>query len=152
MKTFRTLRGFVDGDEPEDYEPKSSYQAMLRISSEDRLDFAAISASLGLEPTATRRRGDRAGPRSPPAKHDLWMYRAPVSEEQELHEHIDALWVALEPRADCLRDLKSRAKVDLFLGYRSNVDHGGLTIPFRSLEMFAALELDLGLSIVVVVD
>lgn len=78
------------------------------------------------------------------------MFRAPVDAEQELREHIDALWRALKPHAQYLRSLKSRATVDVFLGYSSNIDHAGVTIPHQSLEMFTALELDVGLSVVVV--
>jgi hypothetical protein len=42
--------------------------------------------------------------------------------------------------------------VDVFLGYSSNIDHAGVTIPHQSLEMFTALELDVGLSVVVSED
>lgn len=150
MKTFRTLRGLLAGDEPEEMEPSFRYQAILRIMSDGGLDFEEIETSLGLQPTASRRRGEKASPRSPPSRQDLWMFRAPVDAAQELREHIDALWRALKPHAQYLRSLKSRASVDVFLGYSSNIDHAGVTIPHQSLEMFTALELDVGLSVVVV--
>ena len=34
MKAYNTLRGFVTGEEPDDFEPSFSYFAMLRIFSE----------------------------------------------------------------------------------------------------------------------
>jgi hypothetical protein len=45
--------------------------------------------------------------------------------------------------------LKELATVDVFLGYRSNVDHAGVEIAHSSLEMFLRLEIPLGLSIII---
>lgn len=146
------MRGFVADEEADDIEPHSAFHATLRIFSEAELDFAEIESTLGLVPTTTRRIGERVGPRSPPSKHDVWMYQAPVPEQHDLHHHIDALWEVLEPHAAYLRALKSRATVDVFLGYSSNIDHAGVSIPPKSLAMFVALEIELGLSIVVLVD
>ncbi len=39
--------------------------------------------------------------------------------------------------------------VDVFLGYRSNVDYAGVEVPYTCLEMFTELEIPFGLSIVV---
>jgi predicted AlkP superfamily pyrophosphatase or phosphodiesterase len=152
LKEFDTLRGFMADEEAEDFKPSFAFHATLRIFSNDGLDFGEIDSTLGLVPTTTRRIGDRPGPRSPPSKHDVWMYQVPVPEERDLHHHIDALWEVLEPHAAFLRSLKSRATVDVFLGYSSNVDHAGISIPPNSLEMFVALEIDLGVSIVVLPD
>lgn len=71
MKTFRTLRGLLAGDEPEEMEPSFRYQAILRIMSDGGLDFEEIETNLGLQPTASRRRGEKAGLRSPPSRQDL---------------------------------------------------------------------------------
>lgn len=152
MKGYHTLQGFVDGDEDSDFEPRFAYHATLRIYSEAGLDFEKITATLGVSPTKVARRGERVGPRSPPNKGDIWLYQAPVAEDEELHHHIDALWAAIRPQAAFLRDLKTEARVEVFLGYSSNVDHAGICIPYKSLEMFAALELELGLNIIVAAD
>jgi hypothetical protein len=140
----------VTGEEPEDFEPKFLYHAILRIFSEStRLDFDSISATLGLEPTRTRRRDVPDQPGGVPSHLDMWMYYAPVAEELDLHHHIDALWRVLEPHVEYLKILKSQATVDVYLGYCSNIDHAGVSVPHRSLEIFRALEVDFGLSIVV---
>ena len=147
MGAFRTLRGLVDGTEPD--EPnRFAYSATLRIFGE-ALDFDAIGRALGTDPTSSHRKGDRRGPRSAPYKHDMWMFSPALPEECPLSEHIDALWAAIRHRADYLRELKRVAKVDVFLGYRSNVDTAGVEIPHTSLEMFVQLELPLGLSIII---
>lgn len=152
MAKFNTLRGTVTGDEPTDFEESFSHHATLRIFSESGLDFGAIESTLRLAPTAIRRRGQRAGSHGPPSKHDVWMYRAPVAEHLDLPEHIDALWGALKPKADFLRDLKRSAEVEVYLGYSSNVDHAGVHVPRRSLEIFTELDLAFQLSIVVLGD
>lgn len=152
LKSFDTLRGFVTGQEPEGIEPAFAYHATLRIFNEGGLDFEEIGATLGLIPTTSGRRGERVGPRSPLNRGDIWMYRAPTPANGDLHEHIDELWNVLKPHTEFLRRLKERATVDVFLGYSSNIDHAGIKIPHASLEIFAALEVDFGLSIIVQVD
>ena len=80
------------------------------------------------------------------------MFYAPVPEDKDMSEHVDALWLALAPHADFIRELKSNASVEIVLGYSSNIDHAGLRIPYGSLQMFIALELDLVMNVVVVSD
>jgi Domain of unknown function (DUF4279) len=147
MESFRTLTGFVEGAEPD--KPKYfAYSATLRIFA-DELDFDGIVRTLGIEPTSSHRKGDRRGPRSPSYKHDMWMLSPDLPEDSALAEHIDALWALIRDHADYLRELKSVATVDVFLGYRSNVDTAGVEIPHTCLEMFIQLEIPLGLSIIV---
>src|SRR5258706_11662659 len=141
---FRTLRGALNGDEP-DEENYFAYCASLRIFG-DQLDFDEISQHLGLTPTTYHRKGDRRGPRSPGYKQDKWSYRPAVPEERALAEHITALWTDIKRAKDYLLSLKQRATVDVFLGYRSNVDHAGVKVPYTCLEMFIALEIPFGLS------
>jgi hypothetical protein len=152
VNEFKTLEGFVTGHESPGLTPKLAHYATLRVFSATGLDFGEIESALGLVASKTGRRGERVGPRSPANKGDIWMYQAPVAEERALGEHVEALWQALNPHVVFLRALKQRATVEIILGYSSNIDHAGVTIPHRSLEMFAALELDLGLNIVVVKD
>lgn len=150
MKEFKTLRGFVNGEEEEDLEIYFAFSATFRIMSETTaLDFDAITARLGVQPTRTHRRGERTGPRGPPKRHDLWSYQPALPEERPLSEHIDALWRLLAPHRLYLLSLKSSAMIDVFLGYRSNCDQAGVTVPHESLEMFTALEIPFGLSIII---
>jgi Domain of unknown function (DUF4279) len=149
MKSFKTLRGALSGEEDEDDPPYFAYRATFRIFSDTGLDFDAITARLGIHPTNTHRRGERKGPRSLPWKHDLWSYEPEMNEERPLSEHIDALWRVLKPHRDYLIALKSSASVSVFLGYRSNIDTAGVDVPHTSLEMFTALEIPFGLSIII---
>ncbi len=146
-KRFRTLRGFIKGSEPE--EPAYfAYSASLRIFG-DNLDFEEITNNIGIQPTLTHRKGDKKGPNSPGFKEDLWCYNPKLTEDKPLEEHINALWHSIKGSMDYLLLLKQRAKVDVFLGYRSNIDHAGFEIPHTCLEMFVRLEIPFGMSIII---
>ncbi len=146
-KAFRTLRGFLSRYEP-DEENYFAYFASLRICGED-LDFDDISAHLGVSPTISYRKGDRKSPKSPPYPYDCWQYSPKLDESVELGQHIDALWAAIKHSKEYLISLKQAATVDVFLGYRSNVDWAGVEIPYTCLEMFTELKSPFGLSIII---
>jgi hypothetical protein len=139
MRAFRTLRAALAGDEAEE-QAYFAYCAALRIAG-DGLDFDEISRTLGVEATHAHRKGDKQGPRSPGFPTDMWSYTPPVPEDRPLAEHIDALWSQIRHAKAFLRGLKGVATVDVFLGYRSNVDHAGVEVPHTSLEMFTQLEI-----------
>lgn len=146
-KGFRTLRGVITGDEPDEH-PYVASSATLRIFG-DQLDLDAISRRLRLLPTNTHRKGEQRSPKARPYEHDMWSYRPALSEEQPLDAHIDALWADIKQAADYLRARTHIATVDVFLGYRSNSDHSGVTVPSRSLAMFITRDIPFGLSIII---
>jgi hypothetical protein len=147
MKTFRTLRGFLEGGEPEE-ETYFAFSATLRISG-DIPDLEEVSRWLGLKPTHIHRKGESRGEGRPPWPEDFWSYQAELAEAEPLERHIDRLWAALKPHKEYLHGLKKRAAVDVFLGYRSNCDHAGIEVPHTALVLFAELEIPFGLSIII---
>lgn len=147
MKTFRTLRGFLEGHEP-DEDTRFAFSATLRIFG-DIPDVEAISQRLGLQPTHIHRKGESRREGRPAWPHDMWSYTADLHESEPLERHIDALWAVLKPHRKYLLGLKKKAKVDVFLGYRSNCDHAGIEVPHTALEMFRELEIPFGLSIII---
>jgi len=147
MKIFRTLRGVISGtesDEPDYF----AYGATLRIFG-DALDFDQISRTLGVNATRSHRKGDRKRDGALGFGHDMWAYQPSVPEDRPLAEHIESLWSQIRPAEAYLRDLKRVATVDVFLGYRSNIDHAGFEVPHTALEMFVRLEIPLGVSIII---
>lgn len=67
-RMFRTLRGFLDGQEPD--EPTYfHFRATLRVHG-DAVPFAEIERVLGVAATHTHRKGERRGPRSPACRDD----------------------------------------------------------------------------------
>jgi hypothetical protein len=147
QRLFKTLRGFLEGDEPE--EPiYFAYSATLRIHGDD-LPFDEITRRLGVEPTYTHRKGDRRGPRSPLLRDDAWHFKPALPENEPLEKQIDALSEVVRPHVDYLKSLRQRYKVDVFCGYRSNCDTAGIEVPHTCLELFIALEVPFGVSIVI---
>jgi hypothetical protein len=67
-------------------------------------------------------------------------FQPALPETAPLEKHIEALWEVVKPHIQYLKSLKSRYKVDVFCGYRSNCDHAGIEVPHTCLELFTALE------------
>lgn len=127
--------------------PFYAYSATLRICGViDDLD--ALSDTLGLTPSHVHRRGE--GLPSQGFKDDAWHYTAPIQEERPLDEHIQALWHALKPHKDYLLELKRTMDIDVFCGYRTNHWGAGFHVSPESLEMFTALDIPFGISIIAV--
>ena len=148
QKTFQSLRGFLAGEETEE-EKQFAYSATLRIFGEN-LDFDDIEANLGVSPTHSHLKVERIGSKKLPSfKHDMWQYNPNLDENIELEQHIDALWATIRHAKEYIISLKEVATVDVFLGYRSNVDTAVVVVPHTCLEMFVELEIPFGLSIVI---
>jgi Domain of unknown function (DUF4279) len=129
--------------------PYYAYSATLRISGTiDDLD--GLSTALGLAPSHTHRRGERAGHPSQGYKDDAWHYTVPIQEERPLDEHIQALWGVLKPHRDYLLELSRTLDIDVFCAYRTNHWGAGIHVLPESLEMFTALAIPFGISIIVV--
>jgi hypothetical protein len=146
-KVFRTLKGAMRGQESD--EPTYfAFMVSLRIHG-DGLPFEKISGQLGVQPTSVHRKGERREPRSPAYLDDAWHYQPALPESAPLEQHIDALWQVVKPHVEYLKSLKQRYKVDVFCGYRSNCDHAGIEVSHTCLEIFTALEVPFGLSIII---
>lgn len=146
-KEFQTLRGALSGNEP-DEEIHFAYSATLRIFG-DGLDLDGITSAMGIQPTHTHHKGEKAGTRSPGYKHDMWSYEAKLQETEPLENHIAAVWSQFKAHKDYLLKLKEKVAVDVFLGYRSNCDHAGIEVPYTALEMFTELQIPFGVSIII---
>jgi hypothetical protein len=126
-----------------------NFSASLRIFG-DALDFAEITRTLGVQPTHQYRKGERRSSRAVPYKHNGWIFRPSLDETRPLTEHILALWVVVRPHVAYLRSLKQTCKVDVFCGYRSNHQAAGFEVDHRCLELFTALEVPFGVSVVTI--
>jgi hypothetical protein len=145
-RAFRTLRGFLRGEESDEPE-YFHFSATLRIYG-DGVPFDEIGRRLRIEPTHVHRKGERRA-NSPPRRDDAWHYQPPLPETEPPARHLEALWQAVRPSVDYLKFLKRRFKVDVFCGYRSNCDHAGFVVPHECLELFAALEVPFGVSVII---
>jgi Domain of unknown function (DUF4279) len=146
-KMFRTLRGFLNGEE-HDEANYFRFSAALRIHG-DGVPFEEIGERLAVEPTHLHRKGEHHGPRSPAWRDDAWHFEPDLPETDPLERHIEALWEVVRPQVEYLKSLKQRFKVDVFCGYRSNCDHAGFEVSHKCLDLFTALEIPFGVSVIV---
>ena len=146
-KMFRTLRGFLTGEEPDEENYFAAWLS-LRIHG-DHVPFDEISERLGIKPTHLHRKGERRRPNSPAWRDDVWHFESAVPEAEPLERHIEAPWEVLRPHVQYLKSLKERFKVYVFCGYRSNCDTAGFAVSHKCLELFTALEVPFGVSVIV---
>jgi len=146
-KMFRTLRGFLNGEEPEEAN-YFRFSATLRIHG-DGVPIEEISERLGVEPTHLHRKGERFGLSSPAWKDDAWHFEPALPSTESLERHIEALWQVVRPQIGYLKSLKRRFKVDVFCGYRSNCDTAGFEVSHECLELFTSLEVPFGVSVII---
>lgn len=122
------------------------FSATLRVFGQG-VDLDEITATLGLAPTHTHRRGDRRTPRAQPFEHDMWSYTAPVPGDKPLDDHIQTLWSRIKPHKDYLMGLKEGLTVNVYCGYTTNCC-AGFEVSHRSLALFVELEIPFGVSII----
>lgn len=146
-KMFRTLRGFLNGEEPDEAK-YFRFSATLRIHG-DGVPFKEISERLGVEPTYVHRKGELRGPRSPSWRDDAWHFEPALPAVEPLERHIEALWDVVRPQVAYLKALKQRFNVNVFCGYRSNCDTAGFEVSHKCLELFTALEVPFGVSVII---
>jgi hypothetical protein len=118
----------------------------LRIHGID-LPLDKITKSLGIEPSHQHRRGEQRRPGSKPYRSDAWHLTAAIAEETELTEHLRELWRWVQPHVLYLSALD--AEVDVFCGYRSNNGAAGFSVAPDALEIFRALDIPFGVSVIV---
>jgi hypothetical protein len=119
----------------------------LRIDGED-LQPDEVSTLLDLKPTHAHLRGERKSPRVAKAwVSSHWSLTSPLSNEEEIPKHLRWLLDLLEPRAQTLKGISKRFRVDFFCGFASENGQGGFTLDTDTLRRIAELgipmELDL---------
>lgn len=82
-KMFRTLRGFLNGEEPDEAN-YFRFSATLRIHG-DGVPFEEISQGLTVESTHLHRKGEHRGPRSPAWRDDAWHFEPALPETEHLN-------------------------------------------------------------------
>ena len=123
-----------------------AYSATLRIHGQ-ALPFDHISETLGILPSHIHVAGECRAPIARVYTDDAWHYTAPVAEDAELTEHLRHLWRLVAPHVVYLGQLE--ATVDVFCGYRSNNGAAGFAVEPDALQIFTALNVPFGVSVIV---
>lgn len=106
------------------------------------LDVDAISATLGLAPSATHRSGD-IDVSGKPYPDDFWSILAACSGGVELDAHFRWLGTVLLPHADFLRSLGLRAELLIRCNFGTESDIGGVGISPEGLKVCTDLGIPL---------
>jgi hypothetical protein len=108
-----------------------------------------LTERLGLLPTHLHRKGEQRTPHSAPYEHDMWSYKADVSPERPLGEHLLVLRRSIGSHVDYLKRLKEHLTVDVFCGYRSNSGTAGFKVEYEAFEIFRDLEVPFDVSVII---
>lgn len=111
------------------------------------LDLVAISHNLGVDPTYTHKKGDRANYKE---KHnqDIWILNSPLDKKKNLEAHLRWLVKHVSAHYDYLRSLKPRAQIDVFCSYTSEGNQAGFSLTPKALSLFVELGINLELSLI----
>jgi hypothetical protein len=148
MTTFRTLSGFLQGEENNE-PPYSCFSATLRIHGMN-FDLDDVTTELGVLPTYSHRIGEPRKRGNVPWQDNAWHFSSSLPEEECLGSHISFIWDRLRSKKDILLSYKADRSVDLFLGYRSNCDHAGFSLPHESLHIFTELKIPIDVSVIII--
>ncbi|HSS96004.1 MAG TPA: DUF4279 domain-containing protein [Terriglobales bacterium] len=125
----------------------------MRIFSEI-LTSSEIETVLGLEATRTFSKGDpifgrdkdgkkiKAGVR----KNSAWILSSPSGGDSNLDDHLRKLLDVINPKADELKQLSTKCKVDIFCGFGAE-GQGGFTLTAEIINRLAKLNLNLDLDL-----
>lgn len=130
----------------DDDQPYVAYSATLRIHG-IHLPLQEIGTRLRVRPTHMHMAGDRPRASARPYSDDAWHFTSPVARGTALTEHLRSLWQTVEPHVHYLKGLD--ATVDVFCAYRSNDGTGGFAVEPDALEIFTALGVPFGVSVIV---
>ena len=122
-----------------------AFSASFRIIGQN-LPFKEIENNLNLEGTYKHQKGDKRGNQI--LQDDRWILESVLPEQNEISEHLEWLWQNLSAKKDFLISLKTQYHLDIFVGYRSDSDHGGTVITSSSINICCELDIPLELSII----
>jgi hypothetical protein len=81
-------------------------------------------------------------------KNDIWMIETPISEQEDISEHLRWLVGYIEPHEEQIKSWISRgARADFYFSYCCDHDHCGFGLPPDLLDVFPRLGLRLAVSI-----
>ncbi len=81
-------------------------------------------------------------------KNDIWFIKTPISERDEIPEHLKWLCEFIQPHEDKIqRWISEGARVDLYFSYACNDNHRGFCISGDRLSVFSRLNIPFEISI-----
>jgi hypothetical protein len=114
----------------------------------------AIARTLNVSPSATRAKGEpfpewAASLKEPPIDNDVWILNSPISEEADVHKHLEYFATLLTPAEEAIAHLKAegaRIEVMCILGTDQRGIHLG--VPLGRIGILSRLGVDVKIYIV----
>lgn len=119
--------------------------AALRIHSAV-LDAQAITNALQTEPTRTAMKGALMSPRNPRStlfEANMWVLESQLASENNLEDHIKFLVEYIEQKLPVMKELMKDCQADLFCGYSSDSEQGGICLEAEIIKRLTAIPVDL---------
>jgi len=80
-------------------------------------------------------------------RESAWLLSSPLDKHENLADHIKWLLDRLEPKADIVKGLSAKYRVDIFCGFSSGSGQGGFTLDSKTLARLAKLGVPVGLDL-----
>jgi hypothetical protein len=77
-------------------------------------------------------------------RESAWILSSPLDKSENLSAHVKWLLDRLEPKADIVRALCAKYRVDIFCGFSSGSGQGGFTLDPETLGRLAMLRIPVG--------
>jgi hypothetical protein len=126
--------------------PVDEVNVTLALYSEE-LEPEEISRALGVQPTHAHRRGERRGPRSPPARTGAWFLTEHGRDAEPAEAIIDRVLKQLPEDPAVWRHLRTRHDIQFRFGLHMTGWNKGLSIPLKQVtriaELGATMEFDI---------
>ncbi len=126
--------------------PIDEVNVALALYSEE-LEPQEISRALGVEPTSAHRRGERLGPKGPPARSGAWLLRVHGHDAEPAEAVVDRLLKQLPEDPTVWRDLRMRHDIQVRFGLHMTGWNKGLSIPLKQVTRIAELGASMGFDI-----
>jgi len=124
------------------------WAAAALVALSDTLDVEMMSATLGLEPNRTWRKGTRmsaGNPRSAIRTHSGCVWTSELDSTAPFLDHVDAVIEEMEPYREHLIRLADHCTLDLFCGYGPGRHPGKATLDHARLQRLGQLPVSLTL-------
>ena len=100
-----------------------------------------LGSVLSIPASQTHMKGQRHSAGRGVWRESAWILSSPLDKSENLAEHLKWLLDRLEPKADAVRALCTKYRVDIFCGFSSGSGQGGFTLDPAMLARLANLRI-----------
>lgn len=106
-----------------------------------------LGSVLSIPASRTHMKGQRHDGGRSVWRESAWILNSPLDKKENLAEHVKWLLDRLEPKADAVKALCAKYRVDIFCGFSSGSGQGGFTLDPETLARLAQLRIPVALDL-----